>query len=148
MIAAGDIGPADLHFANVFAVPRLLALFAHNAHVHHGHRNAGGRPQTEYPVLARILEFRLKEVADNWIRRYVNEEKPISADELKRQLDRYIYSKWKDRMLLDIRRSDVTAPLDTIADRHGKRQADAVLGTIRRREAQIIRWNRTHVPWP
>lgn len=77
-----------------------------------------------------------KEVGDNWLKRHVDKNKLISGYQLKRHLDRYVYPKWKDRKFVGIRRSHVADLLDDIADKHGRRQADTVLGTIR----QIMKW--------
>jgi integrase len=72
-----------------------------------------------------------KEIADNWIKRHVEASALRSAHEIKRQLDKYVYPKWKDRPFLEIRRRDVTELLEHIADHHSRSQADAVLATIR-----------------
>src|SRR5262249_39828307 len=70
------------------------------------------------------------------LKRYVEKNKLISADELKRHLDRYIYPKWKDRKLMEIDRGDVARLIDAIEDKSGTRQADSVLGTI----GQVMKW--------
>jgi integrase len=46
---------------------------------------------------------------------------------------------WKDRVFLDIRRSDVAGLLDHVEDHHGARQADYVLAIVR----QIMNWYAT-----
>jgi integrase len=70
-------------------------------------------------------------VGDNWFKRHVEANGLRSQAEIKRQLDKYVYPKWKDRPFVEIRRRDVNDLLDHIADNHGRNQADAVLATIR-----------------
>ena len=78
-----------------------------------------------------------KEVAENWFARYVvKERKLISAPEIKRQLDKYVYPKWGSKKFLDIRRKTVTELLDWIRDEHSAAMADYVLATIR----SIMTW--------
>ena len=72
-----------------------------------------------------------KEIADTWLKRHVVAQGLRSERDIRRQLDRYVYPKWKDRPFLDVRRGDVNALLDHIADNHGVAQADAVLATLR-----------------
>ena len=71
------------------------------------------------------------EVAENWLRRHVEKNKLRTGDEYRRVLNRYILPKWKDRIFAELRRSDITALLDMVEDRHGARQADVVLTTLR-----------------
>jgi integrase len=71
-----------------------------------------------------------QEVADNFLKRHVDHNALISAPEIRRQLNVYVLPKWKDRKFIEIRRKDVNHLLDHIADKHGHRQADAVLATI------------------
>lgn len=80
-----------------------------------------------------------KEVAEDFLKRYVRKEgsrdkKPPlrSAREIERQLNFYVYPKWKDKALFDIKRKDVNKLLDDIEDNHGTCSADAVLATISR----------------
>jgi integrase len=70
-------------------------------------------------------------VADNWLRRHVEKSKLRTAGEIRRVLDRYILPYWKDRIFVDLRRSDIAALLDVIEDNHGARTADVVLTTLR-----------------
>ena len=78
-----------------------------------------------------------KEVAENWFQRYViKEHKLISAPEIRRQLDKYVYPKWGSEKFLDIRRKTVTELLDWIKDNHSTAMADYVLATIR----SIMTW--------
>jgi integrase len=43
----------------------------------------------------------------------------------------HVYTAWKDRAFLEIRRSDVAALFDEVEDDHGARQADYVLAIVR-----------------
>ena len=61
---------------------------------------------------------------------HVDQKKLRTADEYRRIVDRYILPKWKDRIFVDLRRSDIAALMDTIEDKHGARQADMVLTTL------------------
>jgi integrase len=71
------------------------------------------------------------EVAENWLQRHVEKNKLRTGDEYRRVINRYILPKWKDRIFAELRRSDITALLDMVEDRHGARQADVVLTTLR-----------------
>jgi Arm DNA-binding domain/Phage integrase central domain len=73
----------------------------------------------------------LKHVAEQWIRRHVDENKLRSKDEIVRCLDKYVYPKWSNRKFRDIRREHVNELLDGIVDHHGHSQADAVLAIVR-----------------
>ncbi|UCI09986.1 tyrosine-type recombinase/integrase [Mesorhizobium sp. B1-1-8] len=72
------------------------------------------------------------EVAADFIKRHVDKKGLRSKREIERQLNVYVYPKWKDRAFFDIKRRDVNKLLDDIEDDHGARQADAVLATIRK----------------
>jgi integrase len=80
-----------------------------------------------------------KEVAENWITRYVEPNKLRSAPQLKRMLARYVYPQWQHRPFLEIRRREVNDLLDYLADKHGTAQADAVLAVIR----SVMAWHQT-----
>jgi integrase len=71
------------------------------------------------------------EVAQNWLHRHVEKNKLRTGDEYRRVIDCYILPKWRDRIFVELRRSDITALLDMIEDKHGPRQADVVLTTLR-----------------
>ena len=45
--------------------------------------------------------------------------------------NRYILPNWEDRIFVELKRSDIAALLDMIEDKHGARQADVVLTTLR-----------------
>jgi integrase len=72
-----------------------------------------------------------KQVAENWVRRHVDENKLRSKPEIERILTKYIYPKWADRKFLDIRRGEINQLLDFVADHHGPSQADSALKVIR-----------------
>lgn len=72
-----------------------------------------------------------KTVAENFFKRHVEARNLISKDEIRRQLEVYIYPKWGNREFVSIKRSDITALMDEIEDERGARMADFVLATIR-----------------
>jgi integrase len=72
-----------------------------------------------------------KEVAEDWFKRHVEKKGLLSAREIRRQLDVYVYPKLAGTKFLDIRRSNVAALLDYIEDHHSAAMADAVLATLR-----------------
>jgi hypothetical protein len=67
-----------------------------------------------------------KDVAENWFKRHVEAHRLRSQEEIRRQLEKYVYPKWKERKFFKIRRRDVNDLLDDIADRHGRNQAPHV----------------------
>ena len=87
-----------------------------------------GKPAIEPP---KPKPESVAEVAENWLRRHVEKNRLRTADEIKRILSRYVLPYWADRNFVELRRSDVAALLDAIEDKHGARQADAVLATLR-----------------
>jgi integrase len=80
-----------------------------------------------------------KEVAEEWLKRYVAKRRLRSQREIERQLRTYIYPEWERQPFFEIRRATVNALLDRIEDKHGASQADAVLATIR----SICNWYAT-----
>ena len=79
-----------------------------------------------------------KEVAENWIKRYVDLHGLRSKLEIQRILQKHLYPEWADRPFVEIRRGEVNKLLDNVVDGHGPRkhnqrknkgrsQADAVL---------------------
>ncbi|AUX77997.1 integrase/recombinase family protein [Sinorhizobium fredii] len=72
-----------------------------------------------------------KDVADDWLRRHVQQKGLRSEAEVTRLLNAHVLPLWKDRLFHTIRRSDVTALLDEVEDDHGARQADYVLAIVR-----------------
>jgi integrase len=77
-----------------------------------------------------------KQIAESWVREYVDEKKLRSKYEIERHLKVYLYPVWEKEPLFDIRRIDVNNLLDRIKNRHGRNQADAVLRTI----SSVMSW--------
>jgi integrase len=77
-----------------------------------------------------------KEIAESWVREYVDEKKLRSKYEIERHLNVYVYPVWEKKLLFDIRRIDVNNLLDLIKNKHGRNQADAVLRTI----SSVMSW--------
>jgi integrase len=75
-------------------------------------------------------------VTANWLKRHVEPNGLRSRKEITRLLDRHILPAWRAREFVSIRRSDVTALLDHVEDRHGARQADYCLNIAR----SIMNW--------
>jgi integrase len=71
-----------------------------------------------------------KDVAENFIKRYVDEKGLRSKREIVRCLNKYVYPNWQYLPCTEIRRGDVNKLLDDIVDKNGKRQADMVLAII------------------
>jgi Arm DNA-binding domain len=91
-----------------------------------------------------------KEVAENWIKRYVDLHGLRSKSEIQRILNKHLYPEWADRPFLEIRRGEVNRLLDKVIDadsdgknrnrkNQGRSQADAVLAVIR----AIMTWHQT-----
>jgi hypothetical protein len=87
-----------------------------------------GKPAFEAPP-AKVASF--EEIAEQWLKRHVRAKGLRSAGEVTRLLKAHVYSAWKGRAFLAIRRSDVAALLDDVEDDHGARQADYVLAIVR-----------------
>jgi len=87
-----------------------------------------GKPAFEAPP-AKAASF--EEIAEQWLKRHVRAKGLRSEGEVTRLLRAHVYSAWKGRAFLDIRRSDVAALLDEVEDDHGARQADYVLAIVR-----------------
>lgn len=73
-----------------------------------------------------------KEVAESFVKRHVEAKGLLSQPEVERCLTKYVYPVWEHRPFRELKRTDVTALLDQIEDRHGARQADMVLAVIRK----------------
>ena len=72
------------------------------------------------------------EIAETFLKRHVEANQLRSQKDIVRLLDGYVFPAWKDRAFRELKRSDVTALLDKVADKHGRRQADMVLAIIRK----------------
>lgn len=77
-----------------------------------------------------------KAVAENWYKLHVEKKGLRSAGEIKRVLTKHVYPALT-RDFTAIRRSDVTAMLDTIEANSGPRQADVALAIVRK----IMNWS-------
>lgn len=94
--------------------------------------------QRATPALSRST---FDDIADDWIKRVVDANGLRSARQLKSYLTKVIKPAWQGRPIADIRRGDVTALLDKVADERGSRAADYVLAVVR----QITQWHQTRV---
>ncbi|MEO5772560.1 MAG: tyrosine-type recombinase/integrase [Sphingomicrobium sp.] len=105
-----------------------------------------GAPATE-AIASATAPDTVSAIFDEYLKRHVKKEgrkdargNPIpplrSASEIERIFDRYILAdlegaeRWRNRPIASITRREVTALLDTIEDRHGAAQADAVLAQL------------------
>jgi integrase len=86
------------------------------------------------------------EVTEGWLKRHVDQKRLRTADEYRRIVDRYILPKWKDRVFVDLRRSDIAALMDMIEDKHGARQADMVLTTLSSIAAWVHKRDDSYTP--
>ena len=100
---------------------RSLAREAHG-------RIKKGKPAIEPP---KSKGDSVASVTENWLRRHVEKKKLRTGDEYRRVIERYILPYWADRSFVELKRSDIAALQDTIEDKHGTRQADVVLTTLR-----------------
>lgn len=66
-------------------------------------------------------------VASSWIKRHVEPNGLRTQSEIMRLLNSHILPAWRDRAFHSIKRSDITALMDRIEDKHGARTADQVL---------------------
>jgi integrase len=80
-----------------------------------------------------------KEVAENWLKRYVAAKGLRSQDEIERILNYYVYPRWERQPFFELRRGDVNELLDALVDKHGPAQADGVLAVLR----SIMNWFQT-----
>jgi integrase len=80
-----------------------------------------------------------KEVAENWFKRHVEKQGLISAPEIRRQLNVYIYPKWANTKFDEIRRGTVAKLLDDIEEEHTPAMADYILATLR----SIMTWHQS-----
>jgi integrase len=73
----------------------------------------------------------VKQVAEDWVKRYVAKKGLRSQREIERILNHYVYPAWERRKFFEIKRADVNELLDRLEDKHGAPQADCVLATLR-----------------
>jgi integrase len=81
---------------------------------------------------AQVTTGSFREVADNFIKRYVEEEKLRTRKQIARRFERLVYPHWGDKPFRDIKRSDVAELVDRIVDTSGPRAADKTLSDIRK----------------
>lgn len=91
-------------------------------------RVKAGKPPVEPPKPA---PQSVAAVAENWLRRVVDENRYRTAAEKHRIVERYIVPHIGDRDFVELRRSDIALLLDRIQDDHGRQMADAVLTVLR-----------------
>jgi integrase len=77
-----------------------------------------------------------RDVAQDFITNYVDDEKLRSKDEIVRCLNKYVYPQWGARRFLEIGRGDVMKLRDHVGKVHGKRQANMVLAII----SKLMNW--------
>jgi integrase len=70
-------------------------------------------------------------VAENWLARHVVPRGLRTGDELKRVLEKYVLPHWRNRVFVEIKRSDIARLLDAIEDAHGHWTADSTLSVLR-----------------
>jgi integrase len=80
-----------------------------------------------------------KEVAEKWIKHYVDRKGLRSKHDIERHLNLYVYPRWARTPFFEIRRSTVNDLLDKIVEKHGASMADGVLATLR----SIMNWYQT-----
>jgi integrase len=93
----------------------------------------GGLPLTATPLHS------MGAIADRWLELKAEAEGYRTAFERRRIIEKYLKPHLGHRILADLRRSDITAMMDVLADRHGKPMADQVLRTL----SAICHWHET-----
>jgi len=81
---------------------------------------------------AKAVTGSFKDVAENFLARYVKAKNLRSQVNIERILNNLVYPHWQDRPFEEIRRSDVADLLDIVEDKNGPRQADVMLAVIRK----------------
>jgi integrase len=87
-------------------------------------------------AFAAVQAGSLREVAEKWIKHYVERKGLRSQDEIERILSYYVYPAWERKPFFEIRRGDVNELLDRLEDKHGASQADGVLAVLR----SVMNW--------
>ena len=85
-------------------------------------------------------------VAESWFARHVTKNGLRTGDELKRVLEKYVLPVWRDRVFVDIKRSDIARLLDAVEDKHGAWMADSVLSVLRAMSSWYAARDDTYVP--
>jgi integrase len=91
-------------------------------------RIKGGQTAKEKPP---VQPDSYRAVSDNWLVRHAEKNRLITKTEIVRILNGYILPTFGERDFTSIKRSDISALLDKIEDKHGARMADLVLATMR-----------------
>jgi integrase len=76
-------------------------------------------------------------IAKRYVKLHIVKNGKRTKADIERKLKVYIYPTWRDRVLEDIKKADVTALLDHVELEHGPRQADSILTLIR----AIMNWH-------
>jgi integrase len=71
-------------------------------------------------------------VADEWLKRHVDQRGLLSRYEIRRLLTKHVLPPWSGRDFESIKRGDVTELLNRVEDNSGQRTADSVLSVISR----------------
>ena len=93
-------------------------------------RSAAGRFLADPHALERASDT-FEAVTADFMKRHVDAKGLRSKSDIERHL-KYAEAKWAGRKFVELRRKDVTALLDYIADQHGDGVADAILATLRK----------------
>lgn len=99
-------------------------------------KRAGEVADNRDPVAERQVERKARgntvnAVLDNYIKRDARERGLRSADEIERAFDRLVRPKIGDRSIYDLKKSDMAALFDWIADNSGRVMADRTLAYLR-----------------
>lgn len=87
-------------------------------------------------ALRKLTEETFKTVSEEFLKRHVDANGLRSQAEIRRCLSRYVYPQWEDRLIVELKRGDVTILLDSVEDKSGPRQADMVLAVI----SKLFNW--------
>jgi integrase len=80
-------------------------------------------------------------VATAWVERHAKPNGLRSLPEMQRMLDQHLLPAWRNRVFVEIRRSDISALMDKVEDKHGARCADYCLTTL----SSIANWHANRV---
>jgi integrase len=72
----------------------------------------------------------VKDVGDKWLRHYVEAEGLISAPDLRRQLERYVFPRVGKRKFVEMRRGMINDLLDDVGEESGKGSRHSLLSTL------------------
>jgi integrase len=73
----------------------------------------------------------VKEIGDDWLKRDIDARGVLSAKEVRRHLEVYVYPRVGDRKFVDLRRGLINKVLDEIAEENGQAMSGCILGTLR-----------------